>query len=161
VIRRATAGDAAVIAAIWNPVIRETAITFTTEEKTEGGLAADIAARGPLFLVAEDGGDVTGFATAFRFRAGPGYARTLEHTIHLAPPARGQGAGRALIAALAEAAAGQGAASLWAGISSANPGGAAFHAAIGFSHVAVLPEVGWKFGRWHDLILMCKRLAPR
>lgn len=160
-IRQAVPEDAADIAAIWNPVIRETAITFTTEEKTEAALADDIAARGRLFLVAGDKGRVAGFATAFPFRNGPGYARTLEHTIHLAPRARGRGTGRALMAALAREAAARDAASLWAGISSANPGGAAFHAAIGFGHVAVLPQVGWKFGRWHDLILMCKRLSPR
>ncbi len=65
------------------------------------------------------------------------------------------------MAALAREAAAQGAASLWAGISSANPVGVAFHAAIGYAHVAVLPQVGWKLGRWHDLILMCKRLSPR
>ncbi|MFP4569743.1 GNAT family N-acetyltransferase [Rhodosalinus sp.] len=77
-IRQAAPEDAADIAAIWNPVIRETAITFTTEQETNGSLAADITARRRLFLVAGEAGAVTGFATVFRFRAGPGCARSLR-----------------------------------------------------------------------------------
>ena len=45
-----------------------------------------------------------------------------------------------------------------AGVSSANTAGRAFHAAEGYAEGAVLPEVGWKFGRWLDLHLMTKRL---
>jgi len=158
IVRPATAADAGAIAAIWNPVIRDTAVTFTTAEKTEAGLATDIAARGPLFQVAEADGRVTGFATAFQFRGGPGYAHTYEHSIMLDPAAQGQGAGRALMAALEDALRGQGVHSLWAGISAENPDGVAFHARIGFAHIARLPEVGLKFDRWIDLVLMQKFL---
>ena len=158
-IRHACSGDAAAIAAIWNPIIDDTAITFTTARKTEAALAADIEARGAAFQVAEAEGAVLGFATYFPFRAGPGYARTKEHTILLAPQARGRGVGRALMTALEQAARAEGVHSLWAGVSGENPGGVAFHAALGFAPVAVLPEVGFKFGRFMDLHLMCKRLG--
>ena len=159
-IRPATAADCAAIAAIWNPIIRDTAITFTGVEKTETGLAAmldDKAVAGFPVLVADDGG-VLGFATYGTFRNGPGYARTAEHTILLGPQARGRGVGRALMAALEDDARGRGIHSLWAGVSAENPAGRAFHAAIGYAEVAVLPEVGWKFGRWLDLVLMQKML---
>ena len=156
IVRPARAEDAAPLVALWNPWIRDTAITFTTDEKTEAGLAADIAARGPAFVVAEDGGALLGFATFFPFRAGPGYAWTKEHTVILAPEARGRGAGRALMAALEDEAQRQGGHALMAGISAENPAGVAFHAAIGFHEVARLPQVGRKFDRWMDLVLMQK-----
>jgi len=162
-IRPATAADCAAIAAIWNPVIRDTLVTFTTAEKTAEGLAATLAektAAGHGFLVAEGADGLAGFATYGQFRAGPGYARTMEHSVILAPGARGRGIGRALMAAVEAHAAAAGAHSIFAGVSGANPEGRAFHAAMGYREVAVLPEVGFKFGRWIDLVLMQKFLAP-
>lgn len=161
IIRPAERGDCAAIAAIWNANIRHTATTFTTEEKTPEGLMRDIAARaaeGRAFLVVEQDGRVRGFATCFQFRGGPGYARTAEHTVMLDSAAQGQGWGRALMAALEDHARSTGIHSLIAGVSGENPAGAAFHEALGYRRVAVLPEVGFKFGRWMDLILLQKLL---
>ena len=161
ILRHALAQDAGAVATIWNPVIRETAATFTTQEKTIVGLTADFAARaaeGKAFLLAEEAGQLLGFATYFQFRNGPGYARTMEHTIVLAPSARGRGVGRHLMAALEDHARAGGAHTLWAGVSGENPAGLAFHRAIGFAEVARLPQVGHKFGRWMDLVLMQKFL---
>ncbi|ANT62081.1 GNAT family acetyltransferase [Salipiger sp. CCB-MM3] len=158
IIRAANSEDAAAITAIWNPIIDDSAATFTNLRKTPEGLQADIAARGPAFLVAEEDGLLLGFATFFPFRGGPGYAQTKEHTVILGPAARGRGVGRALMTALIEEARGQGVHSLFAGVSGENDAGVAFHAALGFREVARLPEVGFKFGRWMDLVLMQKFL---
>jgi len=159
-LRPARPADAAAIAGIWNGCIRETAVTFTDVEKTVAGLRADIAARQPagLFPVAGEEGAVLGFATAFAFRAGPGYRHTLEHTVQLAPGARGRGAGRALMGRLEAAARGAGAHVLVAAVSGENAGGIAFHEAIGFARVGEMPQVGRKFGRWMDLVLLQKIL---
>lgn len=156
-IRPATAADGAAIAAIWNPVIRDSEITFNATEKTEPELVALVATR-DCFVVAEYGEDLLGFATYTQFRGGVGYARTMEHTVILAPAARGRGVGRALVRAVEDHARAAGARSMIAGISSANPAAIAFHAALGYGAVAVLAEVGYKFGRWYDLHLMQKRL---
>lgn len=158
IIRSAERRDAVQIAAIWNAVIENTAITFTTDLKTEVGIAGDILARGGGFQVAEQDGMVAGFATYGAFRGGPGYARTKEHSIMLAPQARGKGTGRALMTGLCDHARDVGVHSMWAGISGENPVAVPFHAALGFSEIARLPEVGFKFGRWMDLILMQKIL---
>ena len=72
--------------------------------------------------------------------------------------ARGRGLGRALLGRLEEGARRLDGHVMVAGVSSANTAGRAFHAAEGYAEGAVLPEVGWKFGRWLDLHLMTKRL---
>ena len=96
IIRQAKSTDAPAICAIWNGIVRDSQITFTTVDKTEAQISADIEARGAAYLVAEQKGAVLGFATYGPFRGGPGYAHTMEHSIHLDPDARGRGAGRAL-----------------------------------------------------------------
>ena len=159
IIRAAREQDAAQIAAIQNPVIRDTAITFNAEEKTTDEIAAAIRDL-PCFIVAENGEQLLGFVSYLPFRRGVGYARTMEHTILLARAARGKGVGRALMVAAEDHARAAGVGSLWAGISGENPDGVVFHASVGFEEVARLPKVGFKFGRWMDLILMRKWLDP-
>jgi phosphinothricin acetyltransferase len=159
IIRPAQASDAASIAAITNAIIRDTLVTFTIDERSVDAIASDIKTRGSAYLVAEKGGQVLGFATYGPFRSGPGYAQCREHTIQLASEARGKGAGRALMTALESAARAEGVHVLIAGISSANPGAVAFHAALGYIQVGLMPEVGFKWGKRLDLVLMQKILA--
>jgi len=154
------AAVAAGVAAVWNPVIRDTLFTFNSIEKSTDEIASmirDCARQGRPFILAEDAdGEIRGFATYAQFRGGIGYARTMEHTIMLAPSARGRGCGRRLMASLEDAAARAGVHSLIGGISAENPAAIAFHKALGFAPVARLPEVGYKRGRWLDLVLMQK-----
>jgi L-amino acid N-acyltransferase len=160
-IRQARPDDARAICDIWNTIIDDTLITFTSENKIPSAIAADIETRGPGFQVAEREGEVIGFATYFPFRGGPGYAFTKEHSIQFSPKARGMGMGRALMQRLERAAMDEQVHSLWAGISSENPAGIAFHGRIGFKEIARLPEVGRKNDQWLDLILMRKILSSK
>ena len=157
-VRQARAEDAAAVAAIWNHYIRDTAVTFNALEKSPADVAALIAGR-PAFFVVQDQGHVSGFATYGPFRGGGGYARTMEHSILLAPDVSGRGLGRALMAAVENHARAGGAHSMFAGVSAENPSGRAFHARLGYAEAAILPQVGWKFGRWMDLVLMQKFLT--
>jgi len=162
VIRPARPADAPGVAAIWNPIIRDTAITFNSEEKTLSALEEMIEGRqaaGYGFLVAEEAGGIAGFATYSQFRGGVGYLRSYEHTVLLAPSARGRGIGRALMEALLAHATAAGGHAMMAGVSGENEEGKAFHDAIGFDFVARVPEVGWKFGRYMDLFLYQKILT--
>lgn len=149
------------IADIWNPVIRDSAITFNPIEKDENELVRMIVGRadaGHGFFVAEQAGEVLGFATYAQFRGGAGYARTMEHTVMVADGARGKGLGAALMAAVQDHARAREVHSMIAGVSGENQAGIAFHAWLGYREVARVPEMGWKFGRWMDLVLMQKIL---
>jgi len=157
-IRQARPEDAEAIAEMLRPIVRDTTVTFTSEEKTSASIAADIDARGNAFQVAVLDDRVVGFATYFPFRHGPGYARTQEHSIILRPEAHGKGLGKALLDRLSDIARNHGVHSLIAGVSGENTAGLAFHAAVGFNETARLPEVGYKFGRYLDLVLMQKIL---
>lgn len=161
-IRQAEPRDIPQIAALWNAIIRDTAITFNPHAKTEAEIArtiAERAAEGHPFLVAAEGDQVLGFATYAQFRGGAGYARTMEHSINLCPQARGKGVGRRLMAAIEDHARARGLHVMVAAISGDNDGSIAFHAALGYADVGRMPQVGWKFGRYHDLVLMQKILA--
>ncbi len=159
-IRLATAADAAAIATLWNPYIRDTPVTFNAAEKSVldvERMIEDRSALGHATFVATDG-DLLGFASYAQFRGGVGYATCMEHSILLAPQARGKGAGRGLINAVCAHAAAAGAHQMIAGVSGENSEGRAFHAAMGFAHIATIPEAGFKFGRFIDLVLMQKFL---
>jgi len=160
VIVRAEAGDLDAILTLWNAVIRDTTITFTSAPKTATQIATLLADQ-PVFVARSGGragGQALGFTTYGQFRGGDGYRLTMEHAIYLAPDARGKGLGRGLLEAVEDHARAAGAHALIAGISGENDPAIAFHAAMGFDHVGLIPEAGHKFGRFLDLVLMRKRL---
>ena len=154
-IRAAISEDAQAVASIWNDAIRNTTVTFNPVEKSVEEVATLIAQD---CLVWEDGGRVLGFARYFPFRGGEGYRFTVEHTIMLHPDGHGKGGGRALMRALFAHAKAAGKHTMFAGCSAENASAVRFHAQMGFAEVATLPEVGFKFGRWIDLVLMQKTL---
>lgn len=161
-LREARASDAGAIAAIWNPIVRDTVVTFWPTERSQSEIAALITSRqaeGHAFLVAEDDGEVLAFATYAQFRSGIGYARSMEHTIHSAPEARGRGVGRQLLTAIEDHARGRGRRLMIGAITGSNAGSLRFHAACGYAEWGRIPDAGHKFGSYHDLVLMGKDLA--
>lgn len=157
-IRPATPEDAPEIAALWNQIIRNTTATFTTVEKDPAAIADQIAGGTPWWVACVNN-TVQGHVTYGTFRNGPGYAHTAEHSIHLYNSAQGKGLGRALMQVMEDYAARHGIHVMVAGVSSDNPAGRAFHAAVGYAVTGHLPQVGQKWGRWLDLILMQKILT--
>ena len=157
-IRRATVADAPAIADIKNAMVRDTLVSFTTEFITPDQIASEIETK-PYFVVAQQNDTVLGFALYDEFRGGPGYAHTVEHSLHVLENARGEGIGSSLMDHLELTARQANLHILVAGISSANPRSITFHARRGFVEVARMPEVGRKWDQWLDLILMQKTLT--
>ena len=152
-IRDALQEDGAALAAIYGPVVRDTAISFEIDPPDGREMArriGDTPADLP-FLVAETAsGGVAGYAYAGRYRTRPAYRRTVEVSLYVAEDGRGQGVGRALYAALLERLAANGFNSALAIIVVPNGPSVSFHEAMGFKPRGVLHEVGFKFGQWHD-----------
>jgi phosphinothricin acetyltransferase len=115
-------------------------------------------------LVADDGGAVVGVAAFGWFRDAlvrPGYRFTVEHSIHVREDRWGGGVGRQLMHHLVDEARRSGKHTMIAAIDGANEASIKFHERLGFVEVARLPEVGAKFGRWLDLVLLQLRLDDR
>ncbi|ATX67822.1 GNAT family N-acetyltransferase [Roseinatronobacter bogoriensis] len=160
-LRDATPDDAAAIVAIWNPIIQDTVVTFNPVLRSTSEIEDMIVSRqagGHAFIVAQDAEDVLGFASYAQFRGGLGYARSMEHTINLSPAARGKGAGRALLLELERHATAAGHHIMVAAVTGTNSASISFHHKLGYVHVGTMPQVGWKFGQFHDLVLMQKFL---
>ena len=160
-IRDATAEDIDGIVELFNAYIATTTYGYrdvptTAVEQLEW--FEERTARGFPTLVAEDGGEVIGYAQWTAFRGGDqrwsGYRHTVEHSIHVDRRRHRRGIGRLLMDALIERARLAGVHVLVAGIDSSNTTSIAFHESLGFAEVARMPETGRKFDRWLDVIFM-------
>ncbi|EPX81204.1 GNAT family N-acetyltransferase [Litoreibacter arenae] len=159
VIRPVRSEDVASIAGILNPIISDTTITFTPTPLSEADLLKALSENERQerpYLIADRDGSVVGYAKLGPFRSGAGYARTAEITVHVAPEWHGRGIGRALVEALVAQARATGVHSLIAGVSAENANAIKFHEKLGFAHVGLIPEAGYKFDRYIDLVLMQK-----
>lgn len=165
-LRDATDDDVPAITDIVNALLTTTTIEYTDVPHTVASRRAwlaDKAARGFPTIVAEAGDELVGFATYGDFRdslARPGYRFTVEHSVHVRAAWWGSGVGRALMEALIDRARTAGVHAMIGAIDAENVGSLRFHERLGFTEVGRLPEVGHKFGRWLDLVLV-ERVLPR
>jgi L-amino acid N-acyltransferase len=158
-IREATLKDLPAILSIYNEVILTSTAVYcdqpvTLEERVrwyEGRREKDY----PV-LVAELDGQIAGYASFGDFRSFPGYRFSIEHSVHLAPAFRGRGIGSALVEALFAPAKKLGKHAMIAAVDADNAGSIRFHEKLGFTQVARMPEVGYKFDRWLDLVMLEK-----
>lgn len=118
------------------------------------GWLAERQADGYPVIVAEVDGQVAGYATYSQWRPHQGYRLTVEHSVYVVEAFRGRGIATALMAELVARATAEGRHVMMAGICSTNAGSIALHERLGFTTVAVVPEVGRKFDRWLDLTMM-------
>jgi phosphinothricin acetyltransferase len=166
-IRDATAADLPGILEIYNEVIATTTAVYREEPASleeRHRWWRDRLAQGYPLLVAEEAGGVAGFASFGDFRIWPCYRHTVEHSVHVRRERRGCGLGSALVTALIPRAARLGKHIMIAGVDADNAGSIRMHERLGFERVAHLREVGFKFGRWLDLVFLQRLIevdAPR
>ncbi|MBR1179594.1 N-acetyltransferase [Bradyrhizobium sp. KB893862 SZCCT0404] len=162
VVRDATLEDAEDILAIYNYAAVHTTAVWTDGPADLASRRAWMSARqeaGYPVLVAMKGRDVVGFASFGDFRPFPGYRHTVENSIYVDQRHHRAGIGRSLMIALIERATLLNKHIMVAAIEGSNSASIALHESFGFAEVGRLPEVGCKFGRWLDMVLMQKQLA--
>jgi L-amino acid N-acyltransferase YncA len=145
--------DAAACAAIYAPSVEATPISFELEAPDAAEFAHRIQAYSAThqFLVAEEGGEVVGYAYACRWQERPAYDWAVEVSVYVDSTHTGEGVGRALYVELLDRLRGQGFHVAVAGITLPNPASVALHERMGFEPIGALRQVGWKLGAWHDV----------
>jgi phosphinothricin acetyltransferase len=119
-----------------------------------------IIGQGYPYIAAQGGhGTLLGYAYASAFRTRPAYRWMVEDSIYLAPGARGQGIGKALLAELIGRCTALGFRQMAAVIGGAHPASLALHRAAGFEETGLLKGTGYKQGRWLDTMIMQRQLG--
>ncbi len=162
-IRLAVPGDLPAMREIYRPYVEETTITFEYETPSEEEFAARFAAVTAWFpwFVAEENGQVLGYAYAARAFERAAYQWDADVSIYLSPAAQGRGIGRALYQALEKELYTMGYCTLYALITAENAASCAFHRAMGYTLCATLPASGFKHGRWLDVYWYEKALRTK
>ncbi len=154
--------DAAACAAIYAPYVEQTAISFEARPPDALEMEARIAgyvATHP-WLVAEEGGEVVGYAYACPHQERAAYRWAADVSVYIASNRRGEGLGRSLYERLFVHLRRQNFQIASAGITLPNDASVGLHEALGFLRVGISPRIGWKGGRWHDVSWWQLELAP-
>jgi phosphinothricin acetyltransferase len=156
-IRPATENDLPEILDIHNDAIRRLDAIWSEAEETLADRKAWLDERnasGFAVFVAEEDGRILGHGSYGTYRSRAGYRKTVEHSIYLRDEAQGRGAGTALMQALIADAKAKGFHLMVGVIDSKNESSIRFHVRLGFEMLGVLPQAGFKHGRWLDQVSM-------
>lgn len=152
--------DAGAVAAIYRPVVEDTHISFEEDAPDPVEMAGRMRRtlqRTP-WLVAEEDGEVVGYAYAAPHRDRPAYRWSVDVSAYVAPDRTGRGIGRRLYDELLELLDRQGFVNVYAGISLPNPASVALHRAVGMILIGVYEQVGYKHGEWWHVAWYGRRL---
>ena len=162
-IRAATPHDAEAVAAIYAPIVRETAISFEIVPPSVDEMRSrirDSLRRFPWLVSLDNGGLVNGYAYASTHRERAAYRWSADTTVYVRDDSRGNGVGKCLYLALLGELAQLGYFQAFAGIALPNPASIALHQSVGFESVGVYRRVGFKQGVWHDVGWWQRSLKP-
>jgi phosphinothricin acetyltransferase len=160
-VRPATLDDAEATRAIYNPEVLESTVTFDLVPRTLDQQVDWLRARSGahVVLVAEDdAAEVVGFASLSPYKDRPAYSTTVEDSVYVRRDQRGSGVGRLLLAELVSVATSHGFHAMMARIVGDHEASIRLHRSLGFEVVGTEREVGRKFGRWLDVVVMQRLL---
>jgi phosphinothricin acetyltransferase len=140
---------------IYNHYVINTSITFDLHpfscEQRRGWFVEHAATGRYRLLIAEQDGEIVGYATTSRFRQKAAYDTTVESSVYCRADCVGRGIGTALYVELFAALKNEDINRIVAGVTLPNQPSAALHARCGFRQVGALSSVGRKFGRYWDV----------
>ena len=160
-MRVASVDDAEAVREIYNLEVLESTVTFDLVPRTLEQQRAWLDARSGAHavLVAEDeAGEVVGFASLSPYKDRPAYSTTVEDSVYVRRDQQGRGIGRVLLTELVALATAHGFHSVMARVVGGHEASIRLHAALGFETVGTEREVGRKFGRWLDVVVMQRLL---
>ncbi|MGB7087663.1 MAG: N-acetyltransferase family protein [Phormidesmis sp.] len=164
IIRDFCSADIEQLTYLYNRYISETSITFdlhpyTVAQRQAAWMDHYAPSGRHRLLVAEQGGQLLGYATSSQFRTKAAYDTSVETSIYLWPEKRQRGVGTQLYTALFAALAKEDVHRAYAGITLPNEASIAIHRKFGFEQMGVFREVGRKFGRYWDVAWFEKEIA--
>ena len=158
IVRDATEADSSALTAIYGDACLHGFGTFEEAAPEPAEMArrlAEVKDLGLPYLVAEDGGQVVGMCYAKPFRPRSAYRFTVEDSVYVLPGQGGKGIGRIMLSELIRRCEALDLRQMTAVIGdSLNAGSIGLHEALGFEHTGVFRAVGWKHGRWVDIVFM-------
>jgi L-amino acid N-acyltransferase YncA len=152
-IRMADLGDAASIAEIYAPFVRDTSVSFEMVPPSTSEMAERLTKTLAIapYLVSEADGRIVGYAYAGPWRPRAAYQWSAEVSVYLDPRAHGRGIGSHLYRVLLDLLRVQGYRMALGGVTLPNAASVSLHEKFGFVPVATYRAVGFKFGAWHDV----------
>ena len=149
-------GDAEAMRTIYNVEVQTSTVTFDLVPRTPAQQRAWLAARAGAHtaLVAVEDDEVLGFAALSPWKERPAYATSVEDSVYVHRDHQGKGVGKVLLGSLLEAAEASGFHAVFARIVGGHEASIGLHAAHGFEVIGTEREVGRKFGKWLDVVVM-------
>jgi L-amino acid N-acyltransferase YncA len=163
-VRLACLDDAQALLDIYNLEVTTSTVTFDILPRSLDEQRRWLTARSGAHavIVAERDGEVVGFASLSPWRSRPAYATSVEDSVYVRRDQQGRGVGRLLLAELVEVGRAHGFHAMFARIVGGHESSVRLHESVGFEVVGTEREVGRKFGRWLDVVVMELLLsAPR
>ena len=168
-LRMVNPNDAPVLAAIYAPYVRETAVSFEYEPPSNeefAGRIREVLEKYP-YLAAVRGEEILGYAYAHPYGVRKAYSHSVELSVYIRRDCRGLGIGRMLYEAMEILLKAQNITNLYVLVAGVEVEDAylthdsqKFHLAMGYDYVGKLHKAGYKFGHWYDMITMEKLIAP-